>query len=88
MGKEVAGRIKLELYPVIKFTSSFPGIPLRLQVSPLLASAQLIMELQQCLLVELTGQVNAFGKHLPSILVYLAIPFPLSNVRQQNNTIN
>lgn len=45
------------LYPGIKFTSSFPGIPLRLQVNPLLASPQLIKELQQRLLVVFTGQV-------------------------------
>jgi len=46
------------LYPGIKCTSSFPGIPLRLQVVPLLASAQLISELQQRLLVVFTGQVS------------------------------
>jgi fucokinase len=38
------------LYPGIKFTSSFPGIPLRLEIIPLLVS-QLILELQQRLLV-------------------------------------
>lgn len=46
------------LYPGIKFTSSFPGVPLRLQVVPLLASPQLISELQQRLLVVFTGQVS------------------------------
>lgn len=46
------------LYPGIKFTSSFPGIPLRLQVNPLLASPQLITELQQRLLVVFTGQAS------------------------------
>lgn len=46
------------LYPGIKCTSSFPGIPLRLQVIPLLASPQLILELQQRLLVVFTGQVS------------------------------
>lgn len=46
------------LYPGIKFTASFPGIPLRLQVTPLLASSQLIKELQQRLLVVFTGQVR------------------------------
>lgn len=46
------------LYPGIKCTSSFPGIPLRLQVIPLLASPQLISELQQRLLVVFTGQVS------------------------------
>ncbi|KAM4094828.1 hypothetical protein ACB094_06G224200 [Castanea mollissima] len=44
------------LYPGIKYTASFPGIPLRLQVIPLLASPQLILELQQRLLVVFTGQ--------------------------------
>ncbi|KAF5451770.1 hypothetical protein F2P56_026845 [Juglans regia] len=46
------------LYPGIKFTASFPGIPLRLQVIPLQASPQLILELQQRLLVIFTGQVR------------------------------
>lgn len=46
------------LYPGIKFTASFPGIPLRLQVIPLLASPQLVSELQQRLLVVFTGQVS------------------------------
>ncbi|KAJ6675187.1 L-FUCOSE KINASE [Salix viminalis] len=46
------------LYPGIKFTTSFPGVPLRLQVIPLLASPQLILELQQRLLVVFTGQVR------------------------------
>ena len=46
------------LYPGIKFTTSFPGVPLRLQVIPLLASPQLILELQQRLLVVFTGQVS------------------------------
>lgn len=47
------------LYPGIKFTSSFPGIPLRLQVVPLLASTELVSELEQRLLVVFTGQVSA-----------------------------
>lgn len=46
------------LYPGIKFTTSFPGIPLRLQVTPLLASPQLVKELQQRMLVVFTGQVS------------------------------
>ncbi|KAK6919934.1 GHMP kinase N-terminal domain [Dillenia turbinata] len=46
------------LYPGIKFTTSFPGIPLRLQVIPLLASPRLISELEQRLLVVFTGQVR------------------------------
>jgi fucokinase len=48
------------LYPGIKFTASFPGIPLRLQVIPLLASSQLILELQQRLIVVFTGQVSFY----------------------------
>ena len=48
------------LYPGIKFSTSFPGIPLRLQVTPLSASPQLIKELQQRLLVVFTGQVSTF----------------------------
>lgn len=47
------------LYPGIKFTTSFPGVPLRLQVTPLLASLQLLFELQQRLLVVFTGQVSS-----------------------------
>lgn len=47
------------LYPGIKFTTSYPGIPLRLQVFPLVASPQLISELQQRLLVVFTGQVSS-----------------------------
>lgn len=46
------------LYPGIKFTTSFPGIPLRLQVIPLLASPRLVTELQERLLVVFTGQVK------------------------------
>lgn len=46
------------LYPGIKCTQSFPGQPLRLQVVPLLASPQLIQELEQRLLVVFTGQVS------------------------------
>ncbi|CAK9319175.1 unnamed protein product [Citrullus colocynthis] len=46
------------LYPGIKFTTSFPGIPLRLQVIPLLPSSQLVSELQNRLLVVFTGQVR------------------------------
>lgn len=46
------------LYPGIKFTSSFPGVPLRLQVVPLLASPQLISKLHERLLVVFTGQVS------------------------------
>ncbi|KAL8167003.1 hypothetical protein V2J09_008502 [Rumex salicifolius] len=46
------------LYPGIKFTNSFPGIPLRLQVNPLLASPLLVSELQTRMLVVFTGQVR------------------------------
>lgn len=46
------------LYPGIKYTTSFPGVPLRLQVVPLLANPLLIRELQQRLLVVFTGQVR------------------------------
>ncbi|CAN8287936.1 unnamed protein product [Cochlearia groenlandica] len=56
------------LYPGIKFTSSFPGIPLRLQVVPLLASPQLISELQQRLLVVFTGQVRLAHKVLQKVV--------------------
>ncbi|XVF33129.1 hypothetical protein REPUB_Repub17cG0141600 [Reevesia pubescens] len=41
------------LYPGIKFTTIYPGIPLRLQVFPLVASPQLISELPQRLLLVL-----------------------------------
>lgn len=51
------------LYPGIKFTASFPGVPLRLQVIPLLASPQLVSELQQRLLVVFTGQVSMAASH-------------------------
>ncbi|KAL5792198.1 hypothetical protein ACOSP7_000792 [Xanthoceras sorbifolium] len=56
------------LYPGIKFTSSFPGIPLRLQVVPLLASPQLISELQQRLLVVFTGQVRLAHQVLQKVV--------------------
>ncbi|KAK9279064.1 hypothetical protein L1049_012739 [Liquidambar formosana] len=56
------------LYPGIKFTASFPGIPLRLQVNPLLASPQLILELQQRLLVVFTGQVRLAHQVLQKIV--------------------
>lgn len=53
------------LYPGIKCTSSFPGVPLRLQVVPLLASTRLITELQHRLLVVFTGQVSVFSLTYP-----------------------
>ncbi|KAI4355267.1 hypothetical protein L6164_004057 [Bauhinia variegata] len=57
------------LYPGIKCTSSFPGIPLRLQVIPLLASPELILELQQRLLVVFTGQVRLAHKVLQKVVL-------------------
>ncbi|KAK6158906.1 hypothetical protein DH2020_006220 [Rehmannia glutinosa] len=57
------------LYPGIKFTSSFPGIPLRLQVNPLLASPQLVKELQQRLLVVFTGQVRLAHQVLHKVVI-------------------
>ncbi|MED6180184.1 hypothetical protein PIB30_007689 [Stylosanthes scabra] len=57
------------LYPGIKCTSSFPGIPLRLQVIPLLASPQLVSELQQRLLVVFTGQVRLAHKVLQKVVI-------------------
>ncbi|KAL2893303.1 Bifunctional fucokinase/fucose pyrophosphorylase [Bienertia sinuspersici] len=48
------------LYPGIKFTTSSPGIPLRLQVFPLMANPELMLELHQRLLVVFTGQGLAF----------------------------
>lgn len=47
------------LYPGIKCTCSFPGQPLRLQVIPLVASPQLVQQLEQRLLVVFTGQVSS-----------------------------
>ncbi|PSS23519.1 Fucose-1-phosphate guanylyltransferase [Actinidia chinensis var. chinensis] len=57
------------LYPGIKFTASFPGVPLRLQVIPLLASPQLIRELQQRLLVVFTGQVRLAHQVLQKVVI-------------------
>ncbi|KAL3832847.1 hypothetical protein ACJIZ3_007583 [Penstemon smallii] len=57
------------LYPGIKFTSSFPGIPLRLQVNPLLASPQLIKELQRRLLVVFTGQIRVAHQVLQKVVI-------------------
>lgn len=56
------------LYPGIKFTASFPGTPLRLQVIPLLASPRLILELQQRLLVIFTGQVRLAHQVLQKVV--------------------
>ncbi|XP_050385253.1 bifunctional fucokinase/fucose pyrophosphorylase [Argentina anserina] len=57
------------LYPGIKFTASFPGIPLRLQVTPLLASPPLVSELQQRLLVVFTGQVRLAHQVLQKVVI-------------------
>ncbi|CAN1309419.1 Bifunctional fucokinase/fucose pyrophosphorylase, partial [Linum perenne] len=57
------------LYPGIKFTTSFPGIPLRLQVIPLLPSPQLLSELQQRLLVVFTGQVRLAHQILQKVVI-------------------
>ncbi|KAF5204955.1 Bifunctional fucokinase/fucose pyrophosphorylase [Thalictrum thalictroides] len=56
------------LYPGIKFTSSFPGIPLRLQVIPLMASTQLVLEIEQRLLVVFTGQVRLANQVLQKVV--------------------
>ncbi|KAJ8748543.1 hypothetical protein K2173_003444 [Erythroxylum novogranatense] len=56
------------LYPGIKFTASFPGVPLRLQVIPLMASSKLISELQQRLLVVFTGQVRLAHQVLQKVV--------------------
>ncbi|KAH7659562.1 Galactokinase/homoserine kinase protein [Dioscorea alata] len=56
------------LYPGIKCTSSFPGQPLRLQVTPLVASPQLVQELEQRLLVVFTGQVRLANQVLQKVV--------------------
>ncbi|KAK9056114.1 hypothetical protein SSX86_027202 [Deinandra increscens subsp. villosa] len=56
------------LYPGIKFTTSFPGVPLRLQVIPLLASPILVTELQERLLVVFTGQVRLAHQVLQKVV--------------------
>ncbi|XP_025798584.1 bifunctional fucokinase/fucose pyrophosphorylase isoform X1 [Panicum hallii] len=56
------------LYPGIKCTQSFPGQSLRLQVVPLLASPQLIQELEQRLLVVFTGQVRLAHQVLQKVV--------------------
>ncbi|XP_057531386.1 bifunctional fucokinase/fucose pyrophosphorylase isoform X2 [Amaranthus tricolor] len=56
------------LYPGIKFTTSFPGIPLRLQVNPLSASPELMLELHQRLLVVFTGQVRLARRVLQNVV--------------------
>ncbi|TYG89820.1 hypothetical protein ES288_A12G131400v1 [Gossypium darwinii] len=57
------------LYPGIKFTTSYPGIPLRLQVFPLVASSQLISKLQERLLVVFTGQVRLAHQVLQKVVL-------------------
>ncbi|GAA0154552.1 kinase [Lithospermum erythrorhizon] len=56
------------LYPGIKFTTSFPGIPLRLEVLPLLASAPLVRALQERLIVVFTGQVRLARQVLQKVV--------------------
>lgn len=68
------------LYPGIKFTASFPGIPLRLQVIPLLASPRLVSELQQRLLVVFTGQVSSSSYLFQLWTCILRLLLPLENV--------
>ncbi|KAB2052444.1 hypothetical protein ES319_A12G121000v1 [Gossypium barbadense] len=57
------------IYPGIKFTTSYPGIPLRLQVFPLVASSQLISKLQERLLVVFTGQVRLAHQVLQKVVL-------------------
>ncbi|TYI50841.1 hypothetical protein E1A91_D12G131800v1 [Gossypium mustelinum] len=57
------------LYPGIKYTRSYPGIPLRLQVFPLVASSQLISKLQERLLVVFTGQVRLAHQVLQKVVL-------------------
>ncbi|KAK1306444.1 Bifunctional fucokinase/fucose pyrophosphorylase [Acorus calamus] len=56
------------LYRGIKFTASFPGKQLRLQVIPLVASSQLRLELEQRLLVVFTGQVRLAHQVLQKVV--------------------
>lgn len=56
------------LYPGIKCTQSYPGRPLRLQVVPLMASTQLIQELEQRLLVVFTGQIRLAHRVLQKVV--------------------
>ncbi|CAL9068071.1 bifunctional fucokinase/fucose pyrophosphorylase-like isoform X1 [Musa acuminata AAA Group] len=56
------------LYPGIKCTYSFPGQPLLLQVIPLVASPQLVSELEQRLLVVFTGQVRLANQVLQKVV--------------------
>lgn len=56
------------LYPGIKFTASYPGVPLRLQVVPLLASPMLINELNRRLLIVFTGQVRLAHQVLQKVV--------------------
>ncbi|KAJ0962130.1 hypothetical protein J5N97_029958 [Dioscorea zingiberensis] len=56
------------LYAGIKCTSSFPGQPLRLQVTPLVASPQLVQELEQRMLIVFTGQVRLANQVLQKVV--------------------
>lgn len=57
------------LYPGIKCSYSFPGQPLRLQVTTLAASPQLVQELEERLLVVFTGQVRLANQVLQKVVV-------------------
>ncbi|XP_020588903.1 bifunctional fucokinase/fucose pyrophosphorylase isoform X1 [Phalaenopsis equestris] len=56
------------LYPGIKCTNSFPGQPLRLQVIPIVASPQVVQQLEQRLLVVFTGQVRLANQVLQKVV--------------------
>ncbi|EPS66381.1 hypothetical protein M569_08383, partial [Genlisea aurea] len=57
------------LYPGIKCTLSYPGVPLRLRVNPVMASTRSIEELQQRLLVVFTGQVRVAHHVLQNVVI-------------------
>ncbi|XP_074582376.1 bifunctional fucokinase/GDP-fucose pyrophosphorylase [Curcuma longa] len=56
------------LYPGIKCTYSFPVQPLRLQVIPLVASPELVLELEQRLVVVFTGKVRLANQVLQKVV--------------------
>ncbi|KAJ4784147.1 L-fucokinase/GDP-L-fucose pyrophosphorylase [Rhynchospora pubera] len=56
------------LYSGIKCTSSFPGQPLLLQVTPLMVQPHLVKELEQRLLVVFTGQVRLAHQVLQKVV--------------------
>ncbi|XP_078447858.1 L-fucokinase/GDP-L-fucose pyrophosphorylase isoform X2 [Wolffia australiana] len=57
------------LYPGIKCTTSLPEQPLRLQISPLVASSKLVSELQHRLLLVFTGQVRLAHQVLQKVVI-------------------